>query len=374
VATKSYKLLEHPFKRTISRKATYKVESSETRGKTYDNYLLSYDGIVQPLKRVRTNRQFLSYFPIVFFNTLIYCYNIFKQLILRDNSLFYSRLPKLGNISNFSTLNSRDKNNSNLNPWFVTGFVDFLLLHKLILVKSQLVMCTYSGYCHFIRYNSNCCITYLATKRNSQFKISTKQIYLSQIRFFHPAGGAATSEFSVQSPSRLIAGLSSDNKSLVVWGKNLTSTVGEKFTLNELKMVKLAPYQQSVIIPCAGKNPSAARWAATLGLLLSDGWLIFGGARSKNVRLGFKQSADRASYILFVFNILSHYCSSGIKLTTGNRSGKRVYGLEFFTRSMPCLTELYYFFYVHPSTQVQGPQGLDRREVWKKYRWIFMSY
>lgn len=63
--------------------------------------LLSYDGIVQPLKRVRTNRQFLSYLPIVFFNTLIYCYNIFKQLILRDNSLFYSRLSKLGNISNF---------------------------------------------------------------------------------------------------------------------------------------------------------------------------------------------------------------------------------------------------------------------------------
>lgn len=86
--------------------------------------LLSYDGIVQPLKRVRTNRQFLSYLLIVFFNTLIYCYNIFKQLILRDNSLFYSRLSKLGNISNFSTLNSRDKNNSNLNPWFVTGFID----------------------------------------------------------------------------------------------------------------------------------------------------------------------------------------------------------------------------------------------------------
>lgn len=82
------------------------------------------------------------------FFTLIYCYNIFKeQLILRDNSLFYSRLSRLDNPSIFNLFNSRsshhtvagtyitpininllsegDKNNPKaLNPWFVTGFVD----------------------------------------------------------------------------------------------------------------------------------------------------------------------------------------------------------------------------------------------------------
>ena len=126
-----------------------------------------------------------------------------------------------------------------------------------------------------------------------------------------------------------VTGFIDDIKSPIVWGKNLTSTVGEKFTLNQLKMVKLASYQHSVII----------------GLILSDGWLIYGGVKSKNVRLGFKQSADRASYVWFVFNILSHYCSSGIKPTTSNRSGKRSYAFEFFTRSMPCLTELHLMFY-----------------------------
>jgi len=62
---------------------------------------------------------------------------------------------------------------------------------------------------------------------------------------------------------------SKKKKALVIWGINLTSTVGIKFTRKQLVMVQLAPYQYSVII----------------GLLLSDGWLIIA---SKNARLGFK--------------------------------------------------------------------------------------
>jgi hypothetical protein len=63
------------------------------------------------------------------------------------------------------------------------------------------------------------------------------------------------------------------------------------------------------------------------------------------VRLGFKQSLANASYVLFVFNILSHYCGSVPRLTTGIRAGNPFYGLEFFTRSMACITEVYSLFY-----------------------------
>ena len=56
---------------------------------------------------------------------------------------------------------------------------------------------------------------------------------------------------------------------------------------------------------------------------------------------------DHASYVLFVFNILSHYCSSSPRLITGIRAGNRFYGLQFFTRSMPCLTELHSLFYLN---------------------------
>jgi hypothetical protein len=79
------------------------------------------------------------------------------------------------------------------------------------------------------------------------------------------------------------------DKSLVVWGLNLTSTVGIKFSRNQLAMVKLPPYERSVII----------------GLILSDGWLRFVGERSKNAQFGFLQSGANGKYFFFVFLILS---------------------------------------------------------------------
>jgi LAGLIDADG DNA endonuclease family len=118
-------------------------------------------------------------------------------------------------------------------------------------------------------------------------------------------------------------------KSLVIYGSNLSSTVGIKFNRTQLAMVKLASYQYSVII----------------GLLLSDGWLTIASKTSKNARLGFQQSLAKVRYILFVFNILSHYCSNGLYFRKGIRLGNNFYSLSFFTRSMACFTELHSLFY-----------------------------
>ena len=114
--------------------------------------------------------------------------------------------------------------------------------------------------------------------------------------------------------------------SIVIWGTDLQSTVGIKFTLKQLEMVQLAPYEYSVII----------------GLLLSDGWLV---KRSKNVPLGFAQSASHSEYFWFVFCSLSHYCSSFPIVRNRSRFGKETIGLEFKTRSMACLTKLRELFY-----------------------------
>lgn len=62
---------------------------------------------------------------------------------------------------------------------------------------------------------------------------------------------------------------------LVVWGTNLPSTVGIKYTLVQLAMVKLPLYIQGIIV----------------GLILYDGGLSFAGVRSKNALLEFTQSA-----------------------------------------------------------------------------------
>jgi hypothetical protein len=95
-------------------------------------------------------------------------------------------------------------------------------------------------------------------------------------------------------------------------------------------MISLPPFQYSVVV----------------GLLLSDAWLICSSLRSKNSRLGFKQSLAHSEYLWFVFNLLSHYCSSYPHLTTGIRAGIIFYGLEFFTRALPCITELQSLFYI----------------------------
>jgi len=48
-------------------------------------------------------------------------------------------------------------------------------------------------------------------------------------------------------------------------------------------MIKLPPYQKSVII----------------GLMLSDGWLIFASTTNKNARLGFFQSVNQSIFGLY---------------------------------------------------------------------------
>jgi hypothetical protein len=121
-----------------------------------------------------------------------------------------------------------------------------------------------------------------------------------------------------------------NNLSLVVWGTNLTSMVGMgRITKQESNIIRFPSYQKDVIV----------------GLLLSDGWLTIASKTSKNARLGFKQSLNHASYVLYVFNILSHYCSSSPSRTTGIRAGKPFFGLQFFSRSLPCFTELHSLFY-----------------------------
>lgn len=82
-----------------------------------------------------------------------------------------------------------------------------------------------------------------------------------------------------------------------------------------------------------------------VGLILSDGWLRFAYKRSRNVLLGFKQSSIHSEYVWFVFNLLSHYCSSYPCLKSNGIKGNGHYAWEFSTRTMPCFTELFYLFY-----------------------------
>jgi len=97
-------------------------------------------------------------------------------------------------------------------------------------------------------------------------------------------------------------------------------------------------------------NPTrlpAYYYGIVVGLILSDGYYLKKqGKLNWNAQLYLKQSLDHFSYLWFTFSQLSHYCSNYPKITTGVRSGKKIFGVLFYTRALPCFTQLYKLFYV----------------------------
>lgn len=84
-------------------------------------------------------------------------------------------------------------------------------------------------------------------------------------------------------------------------------------------------------MPCYQKS-------AIIGLLLSDGWLTFASKTNKNARLGFKQCL---AHTCGLCSINYHI----IVVVIGIRTENLFYGLQFFTRSLACFTELHCLFY-----------------------------
>jgi len=120
------------------------------------------------------------------------------------------------------------------------------------------------------------------------------------------------------------------NTEIVVWGSNLSSTVGTgRLTKVVKNMIALPPYQKSVVV----------------GILLSDGHLS-SSKPHENPHLTFKQSLNSSSYVLFVFSILSHYCNVYPNLVKSIRKDKVHYALYFHTRGLPCFNELRSLFYM----------------------------
>jgi len=89
------------------------------------------------------------------------------------------------------------------------------------------------------------------------------------------------------------------------------------------------------------------RYSVVIGLLLSDAWLIYGSKGSVNPRLGFKQSLEKSLYVLNVFTILTPFCQSFPSLIKGKRNMTITYALAFFTRSLPCIKDMYQLFYLN---------------------------
>lgn len=141
--------------------------------------------------------------------------------------------------------------------------------------------------------------------------------------------------------------ISSEETRLVLYGSNLSSTVGyPRYTYNERALVKIPVNKRSIFI----------------GILLSDATLQRLN-KGGGTRLQFKQKYGQFEYLYFVFFQLSHYCSRGPSVTKSILHKKVHYALSFTTRSLNCITELYELFYLEDKKIV--PKNLYELLTWE---------
>ena len=125
-------------------------------------------------------------------------------------------------------------------------------------------------------------------------------------------------------------------KSLVVYGSNISSTIGyPTYTTIVRHMIN---------IPTIFNTDKKYELESILvGIIISDGWLSIN--KSGNTRFFFKQSLDKIKYFFNVYNKFSHYCSNYPQIKIEYLNGKKFYSIYFATRTLPCFTFYYNIFY-----------------------------
>jgi hypothetical protein len=91
-----------------------------------------------------------------------------------------------------------------------------------------------------------------------------------------------------------------------------------------------------------------------VGILLSDGHIQ--KRFNWNPRLSLKQSIKHFEYIWSVFNTLSVYCSSFPYSNKNFMRGKLFFSLEFQTRQLKSLNEIYNLFYIELKSKIITPE------------------
>uniref|UniRef100_UPI0028E0A07B hypothetical protein n=1 Tax=Perenniporia fraxinea TaxID=1350006 RepID=UPI0028E0A07B len=133
-------------------------------------------------------------------------------------------------------------------------------------------------------------------------------------------------------------------KSLVKYGSNLESSVNKpKFTSIVSHMINIP---NNILSPLVGILLSDGHIEYKSRKTLNSGKIKKGEIYSNiNSRFRFKQSMDHLEYLFYVFNILSPYCISYPRSVKTRINRRDFYGVEIFTRALPCFTALRDIFY-----------------------------
>jgi hypothetical protein len=105
-----------------------------------------------------------------------------------------------------------------------------------------------------------------------------------------------------------------------------------------------------------------------IGMVLSDGWVQ--KRKGWNPRIGFKQSIKNFLYLWTIFVHLSSLCSGYPWLTKTIKRGKIFFALEFQTRQLNCLNEIYTLFYSEVKIKTIKPELYEYLDYISIAHWI----
>ena len=144
------------------------------------------------------------------------------------------------------------------------------------------------------------------------------------------------------------------NKELVIYGTNLETSLNIKEYTQIVRNMVNIPNNIIYIL---------------IGVILTDGYISYSSKKDldksifnnkskdleyvngiitkHNCRFRFKQSIKHMEYVLYLYNILKHYCKRPPYIKIDRVNGKKHIAIEFYTMSLPCFSLLKYKLYNH---------------------------
>ena len=174
-----------------------------------------------------------------------------------------------------------------------------------------------------------------------------------------------STSFPIKIKSRLLYNNTKENEKELIKFKNDTKYL-ISFNYNEfsIKLRKgiLTKWERELILM------NQIQRSIIIGLILGDAWIQKRGGW--NPRVGFKQSIINFQYLWIVFVQLSSLCSGYPWLVKNIKRGKIFYSLEFQTRQLSCLNEIYTLFYLGTNVKSIKPELYEYLDYVAIAHWI----
>lgn len=130
-----------------------------------------------------------------------------------------------------------------------------------------------------------------------------------------------------------------NNKELTIYKDDIRNLVPFNYNKFYIKLRKGVLSKQERELMILNKEQQSI----IVGLILGDGWIQ--KRKGWNPRIGLKQSMKNFHYLWTVFVQLSSLCSNYPWLVKNRKRGKLFYAIEFQTRQLNCINEIYSIFY-----------------------------